>query len=107
MIKLQQLLMTGLQDKEKVLLTKYTSILRNYKNVKRRLTEVETKKQECLNEMIAMISELRCANAMKDEEIRSLRELLNSSTGHSGVTEGPQAFCQFIKGNKVYPPFPG
>ena len=78
MINLQQLLMTGLQDREKVLLDEYTSILRNYKNVKQRLAEVETKNQECLNEMRAMISELECANGMKDAEIRSLREFLES-----------------------------
>ncbi|XP_066361077.1 protein NETWORKED 2D-like [Miscanthus floridulus] len=76
MIILQQMLMTGLQDKEKVLLDEYTSILGNYKNAKRRLAEVEMKNQECLNEMRAMISELECANGMKDAEIRSLRELL-------------------------------
>ncbi|XP_062230580.1 protein NETWORKED 2A-like [Phragmites australis] len=80
MIKLQQLLMNGLQDKEKVLLAEYTSILRNYKNAKQKLTEVETKNQECLNEMTAMTSELRCANAMKDAEIQSLREILSSFT---------------------------
>ncbi|XP_039840742.1 protein NETWORKED 2A-like [Panicum virgatum] len=80
MINLQQLLMNDLQDKEKVLLAEYTSILRNYKNIKRRLTEVETKNQECLNEMRAMISELECANGMKDAEIQSLRRFLNSVT---------------------------
>jgi len=88
MINLQQLLMNDLQDKEKVLLAEYTSILRNYKNIKRRLTEVETKNQECLNEMRAMISELECANGMKDAEIQSLRRFLNSltykDTSHSG-----------------------
>ncbi|PUZ63757.1 hypothetical protein GQ55_3G093100 [Panicum hallii var. hallii] len=88
MINLQQLLMNDLQDKEKVLLAEYTSILRNYKNIKRRLTEVETKNQECLNEMRAMISELECVNGMKDAEIQSLRRFLNSLTykdaSHSG-----------------------
>nr|XP_051225784.1 protein NETWORKED 2A-like [Lolium perenne] len=88
MANLQELLMSGLQDKEKVLLTEYTSILRNYKNAKRSLTEMEIKNEECLNEMKAMMSELRCANELKDKEIRSLRELLNSSTDkdaqHSG-----------------------
>uniref|UniRef100_A0ACD5ZGY6 Uncharacterized protein n=1 Tax=Avena sativa TaxID=4498 RepID=A0ACD5ZGY6_AVESA len=80
MANLQKLLMSGLQDKEKVLLTEYTSILRNYKNAKRSLTEMEIKNQECLNEMKAIVSELRGANELKDKEIRSLRELLNSST---------------------------
>ncbi|CAN6331215.1 unnamed protein product [Urochloa humidicola] len=90
MINLQQLLMNGLQDKEKVLLAEYTSILRNYKNAKRRLTEVETTNQECLNEMRAMISELECANGMKDAEIRSLRELLKSLTYKDALQSGHQ-----------------
>ncbi|KAL6864702.1 hypothetical protein ACP4OV_015853 [Aristida adscensionis] len=80
MIKLQQLLMNGLQDKEKVLLAEYTSILRNYKNAKQTLTEMEAKNKECLNEMVAMISDLQYANTMKDAEIQSLRELLTSFT---------------------------
>ncbi|KAL6619706.1 hypothetical protein ACP70R_034845 [Stipagrostis hirtigluma subsp. patula] len=80
MIMLQQLLMNGLKDKEKVLLAEYTSILRNYKNAKRMLKEVETKNQECMNEMADMISELRHANMTKDAEIQSLRELLSSFT---------------------------
>ncbi|VAH13200.1 unnamed protein product [Triticum turgidum subsp. durum] len=88
MANLQKLLMSGLQDKEKVLLTEYTSILRNYKNAKRRLTEVEIKNQECLDEMKAMMSELRSANELKDKEIRSLRELLNSSTDKDAQHNG-------------------
>nr|CAB3484411.1 unnamed protein product [Digitaria exilis] len=88
MINLQQLLMNGLQDKEKVLLAEYTSILRKYKNAKKMLSEVETKNQGSLNEMRTMISELGCANGMKDAEIQSLRKLLNSLTyrdaPHSG-----------------------
>ncbi|KAM3400106.1 hypothetical protein ACQJBY_005163 [Aegilops geniculata] len=90
MANLQKLLMSGLQDKEKVLLTEYTSILRNYKNAKRRLTEVEIKNQECLDEMKAMMSELRSANELKDKEIRSLRELLNSSTDKDAQHNGHQ-----------------
>ncbi|KAL5229645.1 hypothetical protein ABZP36_028421 [Zizania latifolia] len=90
MVKLQQLLMNGLQDKEKVLLTEYTSILRNYKTAKRRLTETEAKNKERLDEMTAMVSELRCAIAMKDEEIRSLHELLNSSTDKHVSRNGHQ-----------------
>uniref|UniRef100_A0A452XRB4 NAB domain-containing protein n=1 Tax=Aegilops tauschii subsp. strangulata TaxID=200361 RepID=A0A452XRB4_AEGTS len=90
MANLQKLLMSGLQDKEKVLLTEYTSILRNYKNAKRRLTEVEIKNQECLDEMKAMMSELRSANELKDKEIRSLRELLNTSTVKDAHQNGHQ-----------------
>ncbi|RCV15244.1 hypothetical protein SETIT_3G043000v2 [Setaria italica] len=90
MINLQQLLMNGLQDKEKVLLAEYTSILRNYKNAKRKLTEAETMNQECLNEMRATISELECANGMKDAEIRSLHELLKSLTYKDALQSGHQ-----------------
>ncbi|XP_040379824.1 protein NETWORKED 2A [Oryza brachyantha] len=90
MIKLQQLLMSGLQDKEKILLTEYTSILRNYKNAKRKITEVQTENQQRLNEMTTMINELRYANAMKDEEIRSLHELLNSATNKDVSRNGHQ-----------------
>uniref|UniRef100_A0ACD5W560 Uncharacterized protein n=1 Tax=Avena sativa TaxID=4498 RepID=A0ACD5W560_AVESA len=90
MANLQKLLMSGLQDKEKVLLTEYTSILRNYKNAKKSLTEMEIKNQECLNEMKATVSELRCANVLKDKEIRSLRELLNSSTDKDAQHDGHQ-----------------
>lgn len=90
MANLQKLLMSGLQDKEKLLLTEYTSILRNYKNAKRRLTEMEIKNQECLDEMKAMMGELRSANELKDKEIRSLRELLNSSTDKDAQQHGHQ-----------------
>lgn len=106
MFKLQQLLMCGLQDKEKVLLTEYTSILRNYKNAKRRLTEVETKNQECVDEMKAMLSELRRANEMKDDEIRSLRELLNCSTDkdatHNGQKMNKYTPLSFKSGNGTF-----
>jgi hypothetical protein len=88
MIKLQDLLMNGLQDKEKVLLAEYTSILRNYKNAKRKLTEVETKNQGYFNDMTAMISELRSTNAMKDAEIHSLHELLNYCTNKNASNNG-------------------
>lgn len=89
-INLQQSLMAGIQEKEKVLLDEYTSILRNYKNAKRRLAEVETKNQECLNEMRAMISELERANEMKDAEIRSLCELFKSLTYKDASKRGHQ-----------------
>uniref|UniRef100_A0A0E0PGS7 NAB domain-containing protein n=1 Tax=Oryza rufipogon TaxID=4529 RepID=A0A0E0PGS7_ORYRU len=113
MIKLHQLLMNGLQDKEKVLLTEYTSILRNYKNAKRKLTEVETKNQERLNEMSAMISELRSANSMKDEKIRSLLELLNavldkdvSGNGHQmNPTTSFSSISRTFRGHRRTPSF--
>lgn len=58
MKKLQERLMDGLEDKEKVLLTEYTSLLEDYKDAKRRLLEVEKKNQECLNEIKSLRDQL-------------------------------------------------
>ncbi|KAL8167356.1 hypothetical protein V2J09_008855 [Rumex salicifolius] len=68
----QQLFMNGLEGKEKVILNEYTSILRNYKEVKKRLGEVENKGGDSLMEL----RELKLQNANKDEEIQSLRHKL-------------------------------
>ncbi|KAL6012608.1 hypothetical protein ACLOJK_003097 [Asimina triloba] len=73
----QQLFLSGLADREKILLTEYTSILRNYKEVKKRLSEMENKSQESLSETTAQIRELKNANAGKDAEIRSLQQKLS------------------------------
>ncbi|KAG2648097.1 protein NETWORKED 2D-like [Panicum virgatum] len=61
MMKLQERLADSLEDKEKVLLGEYTSLLEDYKDAKRRLAEMEKTNQECL------------------KEIRSLREEMASS----------------------------
>nr|XP_019710319.1 protein NETWORKED 2A isoform X2 [Elaeis guineensis]XP_019710320.1 protein NETWORKED 2A isoform X2 [Elaeis guineensis]XP_029123903.1 protein NETWORKED 2A isoform X2 [Elaeis guineensis] len=86
-LDLQQILLNGLEDREKVLLAEYTSVLRNYKEAKKRLSEVEKKNQEYVSETMAIIRELTNANAMKDEEIQSLRQHLGfskmSSNGHA------------------------
>ncbi|KAL5984976.1 hypothetical protein ACLOJK_038813 [Asimina triloba] len=68
----QQLFSNGLEDREKVLLTEYTATLRNYKETKRKLSEMETRTQETL----ARVTELTSSNATKDQEIRSLRQKL-------------------------------
>jgi len=75
----QEFLLDGLEGREAILLADYTSVLRNYKETKRRLTELEKKNQEHLEETKAVIRELRNANSMKYVEIRSLRDLLDSS----------------------------
>ncbi|OEL36845.1 Protein NETWORKED 2D [Dichanthelium oligosanthes] len=66
MMKLKERLTDSLEDKEKVLLGEYTSLLEDYKDAKRRLAEMEKKNQECLN------------------EIRSLREEIVSSAADGG-----------------------
>lgn len=75
----QEFPVDGLECREAILLAEYTSVLRNYKETKRRLTEMEKKNQEHLEETKAVIRELRNANSMKYVEIRSLRNLLDSS----------------------------
>ncbi|KAM0953637.1 putative protein Networked (NET), actin-binding (NAB) [Dioscorea sansibarensis] len=71
---LQLLLSKGLEDREKVLLAEYTTILRNYKDIKKKLSEVEKKYQDTQSEIIVQLRELKSSNAMKDEEIRQLRQ---------------------------------
>ncbi|XP_068647338.1 protein NETWORKED 2A-like [Aristolochia californica] len=73
----QQLFFNGMENREKVLLTEYTSILRNYKDVKKRLSDVEKKNQETIFRTMAEVRELKSANTMKDLEIRSLKQKLN------------------------------
>lgn len=75
----QEFLPDGLEGKEAILLADCTSVLRNYKETKRRLSELERRNQEHLEETKAVIRELRNANSMKYVEIRSLRDLLDSS----------------------------
>ncbi|CAL9777281.1 unnamed protein product [Musa acuminata subsp. burmannicoides] len=73
-LNLQQLILSGLEGKENILLSECTSILRNYKETKRRLSEVEKKNEDYLQETMALIGKLKNDIAMKDEEIRLLRQ---------------------------------
>lgn len=75
----RQELLDGLEGREAILLADYTSVLRNYKETKRRLAELERKNHEHLEETKSVIRELRNANSMKYVEICSLRNLLDSS----------------------------
>lgn len=75
----QEFLLDGLEGREAILLADYASVLKNYKETKRRLTELEKKNQEHLEETNAVIRQLRNENSMKYVEIRSLRDLLDSS----------------------------
>ncbi|XP_010277508.1 PREDICTED: kinase-interacting protein 1-like [Nelumbo nucifera] len=73
----QQLFLNGLEDREKILLTEYTSILQNYKELKKKLSEVEKKNRDSQFETMVQLRELKTANAMKDEEIKSLHQKLS------------------------------
>jgi len=87
----RKLFTNGMQDREQVLLTEYTTTLRNYKDVKKRLTEIEKKNQDSSFDSSLQLKELKTANAMKDEEIRLLRQKLGlmqrSFEGNEDSTE--------------------
>ncbi|XP_062232672.1 protein NETWORKED 2D-like isoform X2 [Phragmites australis] len=68
------------EDKEKVLLAEYTLLLRDYKDAKRRLTEVEKKNQECLHEIQLLREEL--LNSAGDGEGSCNGHQRSSRRGH-------------------------
>ncbi|PIA52284.1 hypothetical protein AQUCO_01000275v1 [Aquilegia coerulea] len=72
----QQLFLNGLDDRERILLGEYTAILRKFKEARKQLSEVQTKNHESHFEAMVQLRELKSAVAMKDEEIRALRQKL-------------------------------
>lgn len=87
----QQLPFNGLEDKERILLAEYTTILRNYKEVKKKLSE-EEKKNEILFETTLQLRDMKSSVAKKDQEIQSLRQKLNLIQEESGESgDGPEA----------------
>ncbi|KAL2905846.1 Protein NETWORKED 2D [Bienertia sinuspersici] len=74
----KQLFTEGLEGKEKVLLAEYTATLRNYKETKKKLCEVEMKNEENFSEIEKQLRELKSSLVMKDEEIHSLRQKLSA-----------------------------
>ncbi|KAJ3703263.1 hypothetical protein LUZ61_006968 [Rhynchospora tenuis] len=75
---LHQLLMNGLEGRDKSALEEYIAILKSYKSTKRMLSQMERKNQEYHNETMVQVQELKTANAMKDDEIKSLRRILST-----------------------------
>ncbi|CAN1836016.1 Protein NETWORKED 2D [Linum perenne] len=73
----KQLFLKGVENREQVLLTQYTTILRDYKEVQKKLTDVETKEGDSLFDITIQLKELKAANAKKDEQIRALRNKLS------------------------------
>ncbi|XP_054794324.1 protein NETWORKED 2D-like [Prosopis cineraria] len=72
----RQLFMDGMKDKEKLLLTEYTNILRNYKEMKKTLSELEKQNQEILFDTSLKLKEMKSSTTLKDEEIKLLRRKL-------------------------------
>ncbi|KAK7386724.1 hypothetical protein VNO78_27059 [Psophocarpus tetragonolobus] len=71
-----QQLLNGMRDREDALLLEYTNALQNYDDMKIKLAEIEKKNQDALFESSLHLKELKTANALKDEEIRLLRQKL-------------------------------
>ncbi|XP_050379177.1 protein NETWORKED 2A [Argentina anserina] len=74
----RQLFLKGLEDREKILLEEYTSILRDYKDARKKLSEAEKKHRDNLFDLAMEIRDLRSVIAAKDKEIRLLKQKQNS-----------------------------
>ncbi|XP_028555553.1 protein NETWORKED 2D [Dendrobium catenatum] len=90
----QELFNKGPEERHKILLYEYTSILRNYKDAKKRLSEMEKKNKEYHFEMMAQIQDLKSVNAVKDQEIRALRRKLFSHTTNGAASSRKETQMQ-------------
>lgn len=73
----RQILLNDLEDREKLLLEEYTSLLKNFKQVKKKLNDSEKKHHANLFKSSVQLKVLKSANASKDAEIQSLHKKLN------------------------------
>lgn len=73
----RRILLNDLEDREKLLLEEYTSLLRNFKQVKQKLNDSEKKHRANLFKSTLQMKVLKSANASKDAEIQSLQKKLN------------------------------
>ncbi|PRQ21100.1 putative protein Networked (NET), actin-binding (NAB) [Rosa chinensis] len=73
----RQLFLKGLEDREKILLEEYTSILRDYKEARKKLSEAEKKNRNNIFDLAMEIRDLRSIIASKDKEIRLLKQKQN------------------------------
>ncbi|KAK8963911.1 hypothetical protein KSP40_PGU001493 [Platanthera guangdongensis] len=89
-LNLLQSLLNGVDDKEKILLTEYTSILRNYKKIKERLFQVEKNNEEYVFETSGQLLELKKANEAKDEELRSMQQILSKQQRRNPSENEPE-----------------
>ncbi|KAL6558713.1 hypothetical protein OROMI_019063 [Orobanche minor] len=80
----QQILLSGTEDRETILLKEYTAILRNYKEVKRKLSDTEKKEKDIQFDVTVQMRELKQAILKRDQEIQHLRKKLNLVQGSNG-----------------------
>ncbi|QCE00731.1 Protein Networked NET [Vigna unguiculata] len=73
----RQMFMSGLDDREKILLEEYTSVLMNYKEVRAKLNDVEKRSRDSIFELTLQLREMKNALVAKDKEIQFLRQKLN------------------------------
>ncbi|OIT38780.1 PREDICTED: uncharacterized protein LOC109238953 [Nicotiana attenuata] len=73
----RELFLNSLDDREKILLEEYTSVLRNFKGVKKKLNDAEKKRRASHFQYVVQMKVLKNANALKDAQILSLQHRLN------------------------------
>ncbi|KAJ4832852.1 hypothetical protein Tsubulata_001937 [Turnera subulata] len=71
----RQLFSRSLEDREKILIEEYSSVLRNYKDVRKKLGDMEQKNRDGFIDLAMQIRDLKSVLVQKDEEIRSLRKM--------------------------------
>ncbi|KAK9047043.1 hypothetical protein V6N11_052907 [Hibiscus sabdariffa] len=71
---LRKLFKGGTDEREKILLDEYSSVLRNYKDVRKKLKEVDQKNRDGFSLLASEIRELKNALASRDDEIQFLRQ---------------------------------
>ncbi|KAJ0040139.1 hypothetical protein Pint_27693 [Pistacia integerrima] len=74
----KHMFLNGIGNREKTLLTEYTSVLRNFKELKKKRDEKGMKTGENSSHIAGQLEELRSANAKKDEQIKSLLQKLKA-----------------------------
>ncbi|KAL1540783.1 kinase-interacting protein 1-like [Salvia divinorum] len=85
----QQMLLNGAEDRDKILLREYTTILKNYKDVKRKLSDTEKKDRDIQFDITMQMRELKQAIMKRDQEIHHLKqELILLQGNKDGKKEG-------------------
>ncbi|KNA10717.1 hypothetical protein SOVF_141510 [Spinacia oleracea] len=81
-INWRQLYMNNMEERERILVEEYTVILRDYKDMKVKLSEMEKKSRDNVFELATLVKDLRDTNDAKDEEIQVLRKKLSAFEGN-------------------------
>ncbi|KAE8653920.1 Protein NETWORKED 2A [Hibiscus syriacus] len=77
-INWRQLYLSRLDDREKILLDEYSHVLKNYREVRKKLSEVDKKNREAFFHLASQIKELKNEVALRDQVIQSLRRKFSS-----------------------------